>query len=456
MLDYQASSPDEKALVEACAYLGLVYTGDDDEVLRVRIVPPHLDYKRPINNNKHKEDCFYRLHVLEFTSDRKRMSVIVRDEAGKKWIYTKGAESYVFPLCANSSADMVTKTDNHISDFARLGLRTLAIARREIPETEYQEFVTSLAQANSSLENRKQLCDECYSKIESSKWAMLSANQTTMYILTDLDLLGATAVEDALQDDVADTLVSLQAAGIKIWVLTGDKVETALNIALSCGHIPPDAKKYIILECKSRGDLLIHLNVLEREIVFGMGQECALLIDGKSLAIALAEAPKEFRDVAVKCTAVLCCRLSPLQKSEVVALIKSSNENYNTASIGDGANDVSMIQEAHVGIGIMGREGRQAARCADFAFAKFCMLKRLLLVHGHYHSVRLSFLVLYFFYKNIVFMGIMFLFQFHTLFSSSSVYDSLFLTLYNVIYTSLPILFISLTEKPYTEQMLMQ
>ncbi|KAL7743083.1 hypothetical protein ACLKA6_015012 [Drosophila palustris] len=439
LLDYQASSPDEKALVEACANLGLVYTGDDDEVLRVRIVPPHLDYKRPINSGKPKEDAFHRLHVLEFTSDRKRMSVIVRDEGGKKWIYTKGAESYVFPLCANSSADMVVKTDSHISDFARLGLRTLAIARREISDAEYQEFVSSLAQANSSLENRKQLSEECYSKIES-----------------DLDLLGATAVEDALQDDVADTLVSLQAAGIKIWVLTGDKVETALNIALSCGHIPPDAKKYIILECKSRDDLLVHLNVLEREIVFGIGQECALLIDGKSLGVALAEAPKEFRDVAVKCTAVLCCRLSPLQKSEVVALIKSSNENYNTASIGDGANDVSMIQEAHVGIGIMGREGRQAARCADFAFAKFCMLKRLLLVHGHYHSVRLSFLVLYFFYKNILFMGIMFLFQFHTLFSSSSVYDSLFLTLYNVIYTSLPILFISLTEKPYTEEKLMQ
>lgn len=167
LLDYQASSPDEKALVEACANLGFVYTGDDDEVLRVRIVPPHLDYKRPFIGSKPREDCFYRLHVLEFTSDRKRMSVIVRDAGGKKWIYTKGAESYVFPLCANSSAGMVTKTDAHISDFARLGLRTLAIARREISETEYQEFVTALAQANSSLENRKQLSEECYSKIES-------------------------------------------------------------------------------------------------------------------------------------------------------------------------------------------------------------------------------------------------------------------------------------------------
>ncbi|XP_026838067.1 probable phospholipid-transporting ATPase IF isoform X2 [Drosophila erecta] len=436
-LDYQASSPDEKALVEACANLGMVYTGDDDETLRVRIVPPHMDYKRPFA--KPREETFQRLHVLEFTSDRKRMSVIVRDAEGSKWIYTKGAESYVFPLCANSSADLVSKTDAHISDFARLGLRTLAIARRLITEQEYQDFLAELAQANSSLENRKQLSEQCYAKIESN-----------------LDLLGATAVEDALQDDVADTLVSLQAAGIKIWVLTGDKVETALNIALSCGHIPPDAKKYFIMDCKNREEMLQHLNALDREIIFGIGQQCALLIDGKSLGVALSEASSEFRDVAVKCTAVLCCRLSPLQKSEVVSLIKSSNENYNTASIGDGANDVSMIQEAHVGIGIMGREGRQAARCADFAFAKFCMLKRLLLVHGHYHSVRLSLLVLYFFYKNIVFMGIMFLFQFHTLFSSSSVYDSLFLTLYNVIYTSLPILFIAISEKPYTEDTLMR
>ncbi|KAH8272326.1 hypothetical protein KR026_005595 [Drosophila bipectinata] len=438
-LDYQASSPDEKALVEACANLGMVYLGDDDEILRIRIVPPHVDYKRPFVSFKAKEETFQRLHVLEFTSDRKRMSVIVMDGERRKWIYTKGAESYVFPLCANSSAARISKTDAHISDFARMGLRTLAIARRLVTEEQYQDFVVELAQANNSLENRKQLSEECYAKIE-----------------CNLDLLGATAVEDALQDDVADTLVSLQAAGIKIWVLTGDKVETALNIALSCGHIPPDAKKYFIIDCKSREEMLLHLNALDREVIFGIGQDCALLIDGKSLSVALSEASSEFRDVAVKCTAVLCCRLSPLQKSEVVSLIKSSNENYNTASIGDGANDVSMIQEAHVGIGIMGREGRQAARCADFAFAKFCMLKRLLLVHGHYHSVRLSLLVLYFFYKNIVFMGIMFLFQFHTLFSSSSVYDSLFLTLYNVIYTSLPILFIAISEKPYTEDKLMR
>lgn len=437
-LDYQASSPDEKALVEACANLGLVYMGDDDEVLRIRVVPPHMDYSRPFSVGKVNEMHFSRLHVLEFTSDRKRMSVIVKDENGTKWIYTKGAESYVFPLCANNQSNIVSRTDAHISDFARQGLRTLAVARRRVGDDEYHSFIDEINVANSSLENRKELLEQTYAKIE-----------------CNLELLGSTAVEDALQDDVADTLISLQKAGIKIWVLTGDKVETALNIALSCGHIPPDAIKYFIIDCRSKEDMMVHLSGLDREIVFGIGAQCALLIDGKSLSIALNETPEMFRDVAIKCTAVLCCRLSPLQKSEVVSLIRTSAEAYTTAAVGDGANDVSMIQEAHVGLGIMGKEGRQAARCADFSFAKFCMLKRLILVHGHYHTTRLSLLVLYFFYKNIIFMGIMFLFQFYSLFSSQSVYDSLFLTLYNVIYTSLPILFISLTEKAFSEETLL-
>ncbi|XP_017464783.1 PREDICTED: probable phospholipid-transporting ATPase IF [Rhagoletis zephyria] len=437
-LDYQASSPDEKALVEACANLGLVYMGDDDDVLRIKVVPPHMDYSRPFSVGKVNEMHFSRLNVLEFTSDRKRMSVIVKDENGTKWIYTKGAESYVFPLCANAQSDIVSRTDAHISDFARQGLRTLAVARRRVGDHEYRQFVAGLGEANSSLENRKELLEQTYANIE-----------------CNLELLGSTAVEDALQDEVADTLISLQKAGIKIWVLTGDKVETALNIALSCGHIPPDAIKYFIIDCQSKEDMLVHLNALDREIVFGIGAPCALLIDGKSLSIALSETPEVFRDIAIKCTAVLCCRLSPLQKSEVVSLIRTAKEGYTTAAVGDGANDVSMIQEAHVGLGIMGKEGRQAARCADFSFAKFCMLKRLILVHGHYHTTRLCYLVLYFFYKNIYFMGIMFLFQFYSLFSSGSVYDSLFLTLYNVIYTSLPILFISLTEKAYSEEMLM-
>ncbi|XP_075157992.1 phospholipid-transporting ATPase IF-like [Haematobia irritans] len=429
-LDYQSSSADEKALVEACAHLGLVYTGDDDEILKVRIVAPHED---SINAKE-----FVRLHILEFTSERKRMSVIVKDNNGLIWIYTKGAESCIFPLCSEDSKDMVTKTDGHITDFARLGLRTLAIARRQINADEYQKFLEELKEASISLDHRQKLNEDCYAKVE-----------------RDLELLGATAVEDALQDNVADTLISLKQAGIKTWVLTGDKMETALNIAISCGHITQNSLRYIITDCKNKEEMLDHLDNVDFHMKFGKNQDFALLIDGTSLAVALSETPTEFRDIAIQCTAVLCCRLSPLQKSKVVWLIKNAPEKFITAAIGDGANDVSMIQEAHVGIGVMGKEGHQAAQCADFAFAKFSMLKRLLLVHGHYNTIRLSLLLLYFFYKDVFLMGIMFLFQFQNLFSTTSAFDSLPMTLYNVIYTTLPILFLSLSEKPYSEELLM-
>lgn len=106
----------------------------------------------------------------------------------------------------------------------------------------------------------------------------------------------------------------------------------------------------------------------------------------------------------MQCVAVLCCRMSPAQKAEVVKLVKKSDKKPMTAAIGDGANDVSMIQEAHVGLGIFGKEGRNAARSADFAFAKFKMAKRILLVHGFLYYTRASILVQYFFYKVIIFI----------------------------------------------------
>lgn len=221
---------------------------------------------------------------------------------------------------------------------------------------------------------------------------------------SDLELLGATAVEDTLQDNVKDTLESLRYAGIMVWVLTGDKIETALNIAKACGHIPEKAKTYFITECKEEYHVHQHLQLLEDDMNTNPYREFSLLIDGTSLGLMLKFCSKQFRDLSVRCHAVLCCRLSPLQKCEVVQLMKTLPDEPITAAIGDGANDVSMIQEAHVGLGIVGKEGRQAALCADYSFANFCMLKKVLLVHGHYYTKRLTLLVLYFFYKNLVFM----------------------------------------------------
>jgi phospholipid-translocating ATPase len=444
ILDYQASSPDEKALVEACARLGMIYLNDNNDIYTLRLRMTRKPDAELIGMNETSDENndivqFKRLQVLEFTSDRKRMSVIVMDKHGQIWIYTKGAESHVLPLCNTKNTHIANQTQKHIDEFASAGLRTLAFARKKLTKTEFINFNNQLIEANSSLTNRAEKVEQCQRKVESG-----------------LDLLGATAVEDALQDDVRDTLVSIRAAGIKVWVLTGDKVETATNIALSCGHIPDDAVKYFIVDCKNAVQLNGHLDALARELQRNASIEYALLIDGASLAIALQHSAEKFRDLAYRCHAVLCCRLSPLQKCEVVNLVKTSPCQPITAAIGDGANDVSMIQEAHVGLGIVGKEGRQAARCADYAFANFSMLKRIVLVHGHYFSQRLALLVLYFFYKNVVFMGCQMFFQAHSLFSTQSIYDSLFLTLFNVSYTTLPILFISITEKIHSEEKLIR
>ncbi|KAG5670176.1 hypothetical protein PVAND_000457 [Polypedilum vanderplanki] len=443
VLDYQASSPDEKALVEACARLGIIYLNDNNDIYTLRLRMKRKNEEeipRSVLNDENNDIIqFKRLQVLEFTSDRKRMSVIVMDKNGQIWLYTKGAESHVLPLCSSKNSNLLVQTQSHINEFAKQGLRTLAIARRKLTKTEFINFNNDLIEANSSLTNRVELVEMCQRKIE-----------------TNLELLGSTAVEDALQDNVKDTLESLRFAGIKVWVLTGDKVETALNIALSCGHISETAGKYFITDCQNELQVNGHLELLEKELLMNSSSEFALLIDGGSLAIALENCAEKFRDLAYKCRAVLCCRLSPLQKSKVVRLVKSVADKPVTAAIGDGANDVSMLQEAHVSLGIIGKEGRQAARCADYAFANFSMLKRIVLLHGHYFSQRLSLLVLYFFYKNLVLMGCMLYFQTDSMFSSQSIYDSLFLTLYNVTYTTLPILFISITEKVHSEEKLMK
>uniref|UniRef100_A0A1I8NVP4 Phospholipid-transporting ATPase n=1 Tax=Stomoxys calcitrans TaxID=35570 RepID=A0A1I8NVP4_STOCA len=423
-IQYQASSPDEKALLDACRQLGFIYLGDENDRLKIQI-----DTESP---EKFHIVEFKRLHILEFNSDRKRMSVIVADMENRKWLFTKGAESSIFGLCSEDSKQMIMQTDPHITEFAKEGLRTLAVARRLIPEDEYEEFCNDLSAAQMSLDKRKELLDECYKRIE-----------------CDLQLLGATAVEDALQENVSETLLALKEAGLKIWVLTGDKVETAVNIALACGHITEDSQQHFIIDCQYKDKLLRCLQSLENN------KHTSLIMDGISLATALREVPLEFRKAALKCSSVLCCRLNPLQKSEIVTLIKKQ-KGFLTAAIGDGANDVSMIQEADVGIGIMGKEGLQAARCSDFSIAKFFMLQRLLLVHGHYNTARLSFLVLFYCYKNILITGIMVLFQLYDLYSSTSVYHSLYMWLFDIVYISYSFTFLAISEKPFPEEVLMR
>ncbi|XP_029542130.2 phospholipid-transporting ATPase IF-like isoform X2 [Oncorhynchus nerka] len=419
-MEYYASSPDEKALVEATKRMGVTFIGSHGEVMEIKRFGKSEKYKL--------------LHVLEFDATRRRMSVILQTPSGGKVLFTKGAESAVLPFTKSGEID---KTRVHVDEFALKGLRTLVVACRHFNVEEYEEVDRRLHEARAALQQREERLAEVFSFIEK-----------------DLELLGATGVEDKLQEKVQETIESLRLAGIKVWVLTGDKHETAVSVSLSCGHFHRAMNILELVQQTSDNECAEQLRQLARRIREDHVIQHGLVVDGASLSLALRGHEKLFMEVCKNCSAVLCCRMAPLQKAKVVRLLKTSPEKPITLAIGDGANDVSMIQEAHVGIGIMGKEGRQAVRNSDYAIARFRFLSKLLLVHGHFYYIRVATLVQYFFYKNVCFITPQFLYQFFCLFSQQTLYDSVYLTLYNICFTSLPILVYSLFEQQVHPHML--
>jgi phospholipid-transporting ATPase len=370
-IKYQAASPDEGALVEGAVILGYRFVARKPRSVMM------------ISDGRESE--YELLAVCEFNSTRKRMSTIFRCPDGKIRIYTKGADTVILERLGEDNS-IVEPTLQHLEEYASEGLRTLCLAMREIPEQEFQEWYTIFNTAATTVGgNRAEELDKAAEIIE-----------------RDLTLLGATAIEDKLQDGVPDTIHTLQTAGIKVWVLTGDRQETAINIGMSCKLISEDMTLLIVNEedaPSTRDNLSKKLHAIQQQ---GNDIESlALIIDGKSLTFALErDMEKLFLDLAIQCKAVVCCRVSPLQKALVVKLVKRHLKSILLA-IGDGANDVSMIQAAHVGIGISGVEGLQAARSADVAIGQFKYLRKLLLVHGSWSYHRISKIILYSFYKNI-------------------------------------------------------
>ncbi|GBF61555.1 phospholipid-transporting ATPase [Trichophyton mentagrophytes] len=409
-IKYQAASPDEGALVEGAVMLGYQFTNRKPRYVNI--------------SARGEEQEFELLAVCEFNSTRKRMSTIFRCPDGKIRIYCKGADTVILERLGQDNP-IVETTLQHLEEYASEGLRTLCLAMREISEEEFQEWWQVFNKASTTVSgNRQEELDKAAELIEK-----------------DFFLLGATAIEDRLQDGVPDTIHTLQQAGIKVWVLTGDRQETAINIGMSCKLISEDMTLLIVNEedaPSTRDNLTKKLEQVKSQANSADVETLALIIDGKSLTYALEkELEKTFLDLAVMCKAVICCRVSPLQKALVVKLVKRHLKSLLLA-IGDGANDVSMIQAAHVGVGISGMEGLQAARSADISIGQFRYLRKLLLVHGSWSYSRVSKTILYSFYKNIVLYMTQFWYAFENSFSGQVIYESWTLSLYNVLFTVLP------------------
>ncbi|XP_039266166.2 phospholipid-transporting ATPase IB-like isoform X2 [Styela clava] len=425
-VQYQSSSPDESALVKAAQKLGFEFTERTPQTVTVDVL-----------GTKETYDV---LNVLEFTSTRKRMSVIVRTPNGKIRLMCKGADNVIYERLAKDS-EYTDSTTKHLEEYACEGLRTLCFAYTDLDPTEYEEWKETCYQASIAINDREQRLEEAYELIEKK-----------------LHLVGASAIEDKLQEGVPDTISKLSKAEIKIWVLTGDKQETAINIGYSC-HLLTDSMSLVILDKNGldatrqtiRSELAnIGTDNIRKENNIG------LVVSGSTLKHALAcDTQSDFLDLALSCKAVICCRVSPMQKAEVVELVKKHCEAI-TLAIGDGANDVSMIQAAHVGVGISGQEGLQAANSSDYSIAQFRFLKRLLLVHGAWNYNRLAKCILFSFYKNICLYLIEFWFAFVNGFSGQILFERWTIALYNVFFTALPPFSLGLFERTCSSTSMMK
>ena len=449
-ITYTGPSPDDVVLVDTARRLGFVLNHIQSEVLELKL-----------ESKIHTEETFEiykRICILEFNSDRKRMSVVLKEKSTKRYlIFMKGADSVMFFRLSELNDNKYKEAANmYVESFSRRGFRTLIMAFRYISREEFKEWKVKYNLAATQIIQRDAAVDKVAEEIEK-----------------DMFLLGCTAVEDALQDDVPETINDLLKAGMSFWMLTGDKLETAENIGKTCSLI--DANMHVE-KCSTNTATACYerlLDAFENFNRYSEEKQMALIIEGSSLQVVLYDHSdpvkrKKFSDmfkdpndrklaidckslflkIANMCKTIICCRVSPGEKRDVVKLIKD-NTNAVTLSIGDGANDVPMILEAHIGVGLYGEEGIQAVQASDYALGEFRYLWELLLVHGRFNYIRQSEMILYFFYKNLIFTMPQFLFAFYCGYSGQTVYDEWYMTFYNLIFTALPLFMRGLFERDF-------
>ncbi|XP_042250955.1 phospholipid-transporting ATPase IC [Thunnus maccoyii] len=465
-LVYQAASPDEGALVTAARNFGYVFLSRTQDTITIREMEEEATYEM--------------LALLDFNSDRKRMSIILRFPDGRIRLYCKGADTVIYERLSPNSRHKDT-TQTALDTFANETLRTLCLCYKDISIDEYEAWSRKHKDAQVSLGDREAALDRVYEQIENN-----------------LLLIGATAIEDKLQDGVPETIAKLAKADIKIWVLTGDKKETAENIGYSCSLLTDDMQihygedvnqKLRIRQANRRNEPPTYRRGKKTpaDLFFPQPGKNALIITGGWLNEILYEKKKkrrrlrlhrlgkrlppsspqdgqpmndwekemrqiDFVDMACECEAVICCRVTPKQKANVVSLVKKYKKAV-TLSIGDGANDVNMIKTADIGVGISGQEGMQAVMSSDYAFAQFRYLQRLLLVHGRWSYIRMCKFLRFFFFKNFAFTLVHFWYSFFSGYSSQVAYEDWFITLYNLCYSSLPVLLVGLLDQDVNDKL---
>lgn len=406
---YQASSPDEIAIVRWTEAVGLKLLHRD----RKGILLQSVDTGRHVVRVRI-------LDVFPFTSEGKRMGIIVQfsggstvpgDDGSEIWFYQKGADTVMSSIVAANDW-----LDEETANMAREGLRTLVVGRKRLSAQQYAEFSSKHKEASVAIHGR----DVAVAKV------------VAHYLERNLELLGVTGVEDKLQKDVKPSLELLRNAGIKIWMLTGDKVETARCVAVSAKLVARGQYVHTIAKLKRKDAAQDHLDFLRGKL------DACLLIDGESLALFLRYFRDEFIEIAVRLPAVVACRCSPTQKADVAKLIRAYTKK-RVCCIGDGGNDVSMIQAADVGVGIVGKEGRQASLAADFSILQFCHLTKLLVWHGRNSYKRSAKLAQFVIHRGLIISVCQTMYSIAIKFEPEGLYKDWLMVGYATVYTMAPV-----------------
>ena len=413
---FQASSPDEIAIVRWAENVGLRLMHRD----RHSITLQSVDTSRIVVRVKI-------LEVFPFTSAGKRMGVVLKfcqgtlsasslvEHPAEVWFYQKGADTVMTSIVAANDW-----LDEETANMAREGLRTLVVGRKKLSIQQYNEFSARYKQASVSLQDRD----------------MRMAKIVKDYLEHDLELLGITGVEDKLQKDVKPSLELLRNAGIKIWMLTGDKVETARCVAVSAKLVSRNQFIHTITHLSTAAGSSAALDTLS--LLRSKPKTTALLIDGDSLSYFLTYHPQDFISVAVLLPAVIACRCSPTQKAEIATLIREFTRK-RVLCIGDGGNDVSMIQAADVGVGIVGKEGRQASLAADFSITTFHHLTKLLVWHGRNSYKRSAKLAQFVIHRGLIISVCQTFYSIATQLQPHALYRDWLLVGYATVYTMAPV-----------------
>ena len=410
-ITYQASSPDEIALVKFAETLNMKLIYRTDKSLKIKDAAGTIEEFEVLAN-------------FPFSSDTKRMGIILKNlKYGHIIFYLKGAESVMKNY---AKQEYIGYINENAENLATKGLRTLVLTHKLLTEEEFNKWNEEYKEASTSMENRKEKMAEVVSKIENN-----------------MEYLCVTGVEDLLQDDVSTTIDNLRNAGMKIWMLTGDKVETATCISISAGikgknqkiftakyeDIASETETETISKLKGKFQEYSNKNAVEPHI---------FILDGDLLDIALKKCQDEFFETTINSPSVVCCRCSPTQKRIVVKTIKKYIKTARTAAVGDGGNDVAMIQEADVGIGIVGKEGLQASLAADYSIKEFRSLNILLLWWGRLAYKNTSTFANFIIHKGLIISINQFIFSMMFYYNAVPLYNGMLSLGYSTIFTCTP------------------